>query len=476
MSSKPRARIARLAQSLGDRTPARPAVPHRRRPVLTRAFDYGDPVSLYADSDPTGANDVDPTEAEPSYAAPPAVPPSAVATHPSAVETRHAVVSAEPAVAEPQPAVAAQPSVVERAPAPTPVGTPAAGPSVLNGVSEEVAGWTVPAAADDTSDQSFAEDIQAILAHAQSLPNARRVPLPDVPTAPPAPVQPAPMHGVGAGTTHDVFDQMAAANTPSRFHQGPVSLSVDFDRLDRALEDIATPTDAPTPPGQAGRAVADPALSGGPAAPAAPDGNGTTAGAVPVPAAVPPAGGAAPVPDQPSPVPTGAFRVMTDVPLVAQAPGLSCHAAACASMVAWRDEVAPDTAALAAAGGYWERYADGRTAVYPDVLEVFGLGNASIGKPPSAAELRELIDTQGPLFVAAAPPGEHAVVVTGLAGDGTATGTVIDVVDPWAVGMTTYSAPNPGSRYSVPYATLLESVGAGPEHQLVIAHLRKGSS
>ncbi len=145
-------------------------------------------------------------------------------------------------------------------------------------------------------------------------------------------------------------------------------------------------------------------------------------------------------------------------------------------MVAWRDEVPPDPVALATATGYWERYAEGRTAVYPDVLETFGLSNASIGKPPSAAELRDLIDTQGPLFIAASPPTEHAVVISGLTGDGTETSTTVDVVDPWAVGMTTYAAPNPGSQYSVPYATLLESVGTGPDHLIVIAHLRKGSS
>jgi len=145
-------------------------------------------------------------------------------------------------------------------------------------------------------------------------------------------------------------------------------------------------------------------------------------------------------------------------------------------MVAWRDEVTPDSAAVAAGTGYWERYADGRTAVYPDVLESFGLANASIGRPPTAAALRDLLDTNGPLFVAASPPGEHALVVAGITGDGTDSGTIVDVVDPWAAGMTTYAAPNPGSRYSVPYAKLLESVGSGPEHQIVVAHLRKGSS
>jgi hypothetical protein len=170
------------------------------------------------------------------------------------------------------------------------------------------------------------------------------------------------------------------------------------------------------------------------------------------------------------------FRVVTDVPLVPQGPGLSCHAAACASMVAWRDDVTPDSAVVAAGTGYWERYAEGRTAVYPDVVEIFGLTNASVGRPPTAAALRDLLDVNGPLFVAASPPGEHAVVVAGATGDGTASGTMLDVVDPWAEGMTTYAAPNPGRRYSVPYSTLLESIGQGPEHDIVVVHLRKASS
>lgn len=440
MSSRSRTRIARLAQSLGEPTPSRQATPRRRRPAhgpLTRAFDDGAAVSLYTDgSDPTRANNIDPTMAGPSHARPPAVVESLPATN----EELPAPVS--------RPSLAPPPPMVEQAPAAAPagIGPTAGGPGAVPPDAGELAGWTVRLAA-DASDQAFAEDIQAILAHAQSLPAANRVPLPDLPTVPPAPVQPAVAHGVGAGASHDVFDQIAVANKPSRFDQGPVSLSVDFDRLDRALENITASADAPASVVAAGPSVvvAEPT----PAVPVEP----------PAPAA-----------------PTRAFRVMTDVPLVAQGPGTSCHAAACASMVAWRDEVSPDTAALAAATGYWERYAEGRTAVYPDVFEAFGLNAVTIGKPPSPAELRNLVDTSGPLFVAASPPGEHAVVVAGLAGDGTETGTVVDVADPWAVGMTTYSAPNPGSRYSVPYATVLESVGTGPEHHLVIAHLRKGMS
>lgn len=338
-------------------------------------------------------------------------------------------------------------------PTPTPPGT------------ENVAGWTVarPPAGDDAS---FAADIQAILAHAKSVSaSGPRMPLPDVPQVAATPLPPAEQRGVGVTVGHDVFDAMAAANAPNRFDQGPVSLSVDFDRLDSALADQATapvtapaPAPAPVPPSAPAPAPAEPAA---PAAAAAPAATAPTAADVADVAAI--TARATP------------FRVITNVPLVPQGPGLSCHAAACASLVAWRDEVPADSAAVAAGAGYWEKYAEGRTASYPDVFGVFDLAAASDGAPPSAATLRDLLDTKGPLFAAASPPAEHAVVLSGITGDGTTSGTIVDVVDPWAVGMTTYGVPNPGSTYSVPYATLLDRLGAGPEHHLVVAHLRKGS-
>jgi hypothetical protein len=329
---------------------------------------------------------------------------------------------------------------------------PAAQPAPAPPATENVAGWTVaqPPAGDDAS---FAADIQAILAHAQSVSGSGpRMPLPDVPGAAPTPLPPAEQRGVGVAVGHDVFDVMAAANAPNRFDQGPVSLSVDFDRLDSALADQAT---APAP-------ASAPATAPAPAEPAAPVATAPTAADVADVAAI--TARATP------------FRVITNVPLVPQGPGLSCHAAACASLVAWRDEVSADSADVAAGTGYWEKYAEGRTASYPDVFGVFDLATASDGAPPSAAALRDLLDTKGPLFAAASPPAEHAVIVSGITGDGTTSGTVVDVVDPWAAGMTTYSAPNPGSTYSVPHATLLDRLGAGPEHHLVVAHLRKGSS
>jgi hypothetical protein len=481
--TSPRTRIGRLAQSVGlppVHTPCmRKHATTAASTSLSRAFDTGEPVGLYADTDPTSANDLDPTQVQTG----PSPAPGTLATLPATAPK-----TTSPALIE-------APAETPLASTPAATAPLAAAPAVGNGSDvghldgsatrsdDEVAGWTVPQAA-DASDQAFAEDIQAILAHAQSVSGTGRVALPDVPSPAPVPPPPAVAYGVGAGATHDIFDQMAAANAPSTFNQGPVALSVDFDRLDRALDDVITPPPSSVGPSAApaaelvaptevvGPVSASPSVA--PARPAptqAPQPAPTPSEPVPAtPVAVNPAETAVPETAEPP------FRVTTDVPLLPQAPGLSCHAAACASLVAWRDEVASDSAAVAAGTGYWERFAGGRTATYPDVLEVFGLANASIGRPPTAAALRDLLDTSGPLFVAAAPPGEHAVIVAGITGDGTANGTIVDVVDPWAKGMTTYSSPNPGSQYSVPYSTLLEAMGSGPEHEIVIAHLRKGSS
>lgn len=474
-----RSRIGRLAESLQvrahDGAAARPPVATARAPrvrAVSRAFDDGAPAVLatLGDEPPSATGDVEP--------GPLAAAPAPVASAPEAV-TAPVPPAPSPAATLPRPDPEPDP---EPAPEPAPVMAPPATPS-----DDDARGWTVaasrPAAGPDpdpeSADLAFAEDIQAILAHSKGVAGSSRVPLPPVPSAPPTPVPPAPSHGIGMSASHDIFDQMAAANAPHRFDQGPVSLSVDFDRLDRALESVAgAPSTAPGPA----------------AVPAAPEPVAETvppADPSPAPAAAA-APAAAPTPSAPTPEPperiadvadvaaiTGSgtpFRVVTDVPLIPQGLGLSCHAAACASMVAWRDEVPPDGAAVAAGTGYWEKYADGRTAVHPDVADAFGLATASVGTPPAATALRELLDVNGPLFVTASPPGEHAVVVSGATGDGTASGTIVDVVDPWAAGMTTYAAPNPGSRSSVPWSTLLESIGSGPHHHIVVAHLRRASS
>ena len=365
------------------------------------------------------------------------------------------------------PPPAAAPSAPAQAPAPEPQADPMAGWEVASSLGEG---------------DAFAQDVAAILAATGPQPAARPsfpLPVPDAQPLPPP--QPVASPGAGGQPGHAVFDAMTPP--PQRFDAGPVALSVDFAELDRALSreqrtrPAAAPADAPadapapapaTPAGPAAAPVSTP-----PTAPTAPT-------AAPTPTAPadddapwpPPAGSAQDVADVARLAERARpFRVTSDVPLLPQAPGLSCHAAACASMVAWRDDVPADPAGVAAGTGYWERFAAGRTARFPDVLGVFGL--AVVDVPVTPLRLRELVDASGPVWVAASPPGEHAVVVAGLAGDGTTSGTLVDVVDPWARGMTTFDVPNPGSRYSVPLAELAAALG-GDGGALVLARLQEG--
>ncbi|MBF6169170.1 hypothetical protein IU486_31200 [Streptomyces gardneri] len=460
-----RSRLARLAESAGRPAPlrrprpARPGSPAPRRTAVACSFDTGDTIAVHTVADTPLAGTVTKRWT---------VVPGAVAGRAAVPEAEVGTVGVVPAAPEDSPprgsatagpSLQAAPGAIDQI---SDLSGSASGPA-----TEDVAGWTVTAP-DEPDDEAFAQDIQAILAHAHSVAAPTpRMPLPDVPQVPPTPVPAAPQLGVGVTTGHDVFDRMAAANTPSRFDQGPVSLSVDFTGLDRALADESTPTTPPAAPTQ-------PAAAG----PAATSSAATQPAPSQPPATVVPPSAPSP-PTSPTPPPPPAFKVTTDAPLVPQGPGLSCHAAACASMVAWRDEVLPDAAAVAGGTGYWERYAAGRTATYPDVFESFdvetALAGADASAPSTATALRDLLGTHGPLFVATFPPAEHAVVVAGITSDGTNTGVRVDVVDPWAVGMTTYAAPNPGSTSSIPLAELGTRLGAGPQHQLLVAHLRKRS-
>jgi Papain-like cysteine protease AvrRpt2 len=58
----------------------------------------------------------------------------------------------------------------------------------------------------------------------------------------------------------------------------------------------------------------------------------------------------------------------------------------------------------------------------------------------------------GPLWVAAAVPGPHIRVVTGVEGDG----TTRYINDPWEAGMQSFRLPNAGARYTESYAEFVK--------------------
>jgi hypothetical protein len=477
MTTLPRSRIRRLERSLDPRAAARRAAPAANghpacadpRPgepdatgTVSMQFDPGHRPALHRAVRETGpyAGGFDLTgDADDDYSAPPPDPTAEYrlvgSSESSGADAPHGgpalragpaggagpALRAGPGPAD-RPSIAVGPAAADR---PAPADDPAArgGPA-----DDPMAGWQATPDLPSSDEEAFAQDIAAILAHTRSAGSQpARVALPDAParTEPP-PIDPAASKGIGTPAGHDVFDAMAAAGGPLRYDQGPVALAVDFDRLDRALDRVTTQPPPPEPPAQ-GPPIPEPLAPAGESAPPVPAGDSTA---------------------------VGPFRVTADVPLLAQASGFTCHAAACASIVGWRDDVVPDPASVASATGYWERYADGRSAPFPDVLDAFGLRIASVGGAPDPVAVRAMLDAHGPLWLAASPPAEHAVVVAGLTGDGTPAGTLVDVVDPWAQGMTTFGSPNPGSRYSTSYADLVRAV-AGTAGQIVLAHLKEGS-
>jgi hypothetical protein len=120
-----------------------------------------------------------------------------------------------------------------------------------------------------------------------------------------------------------------------------------------------------------------------------------------------------------------------DVELVNQSTGMSCWAASAAMVVGWRDRISIDPTAIAEGSGEWAAYANGLApADIPTLADAWWLTM----EPPQSYTidaLRELIDTKGPLWVAAAVPGLHAIVVTGLYSDGIPENTFVRINDPW---------------------------------------------
>jgi hypothetical protein len=144
------------------------------------------------------------------------------------------------------------------------------------------------------------------------------------------------------------------------------------------------------------------------------------------------------------------FSVVFDVPLVPQQTGYSCWAAGAAMLVAWRDKMSIDPSAIAAATGYWQQYQEGLQAEDTTMFKAWGL----VPEPPqtyTVERFRNLIERFGPLWVASAEPGPHIRVVRGIEGDGSATGTQLQILDPWEPGMSEFRLPNAGGSYTETY-------------------------
>jgi hypothetical protein len=121
----------------------------------------------------------------------------------------------------------------------------------------------------------------------------------------------------------------------------------------------------------------------------------------------------------------------SDVPLINQMTSMSCWAASAAMVVGWRDHLSIDPSAIAAGTGDWAAYANGlNPSDFGTLASTWGL-TTEPAQSYTIDGLRDLVQSRGPLWVAAAVPGFHAIVVTGVYSDGSVDNTYVRINDPW---------------------------------------------
>lgn len=152
-----------------------------------------------------------------------------------------------------------------------------------------------------------------------------------------------------------------------------------------------------------------------------------------------------------------------DVEVIGQPENYSCWATAASMVVGWRDKVSLDIQAL-------KKWFTGNTGVSSDsglyahdnqkLADTLGL----VAEPPqsySVDGLRRVLENYGPLWVGIHTEDGwgHAVVVSGLYGDGTPDNTYVRIHDPWGrnpgkPGKPGYHNPTPGqgSRYTLTFS------------------------
>jgi N-acetylmuramoyl-L-alanine amidase/Papain-like cysteine protease AvrRpt2 len=125
-----------------------------------------------------------------------------------------------------------------------------------------------------------------------------------------------------------------------------------------------------------------------------------------------------------------------DVPLIPQPTNMSCWAAAAAMVVAWRERLSHVSPAEVAAGAReWAAYTNG---LFPDRHDDLARAWGLTAEAPvcyAVDGFRRLLEAYGPLWVGVAVPSGHAVVATGVWGDGTPEGTWVRYHDPWPVAV-----------------------------------------
>jgi hypothetical protein len=116
-----------------------------------------------------------------------------------------------------------------------------------------------------------------------------------------------------------------------------------------------------------------------------------------------------------------------EVESIPQPSDMSCWATAAAMVIGWRDRVSLSPQSVADIGGR-----SIKTGLNPAEMQDFAREMGLAFEYPASYTVEgfcTLLTNNGPLFVAAAVPGLHAIVVTGLYSDGA--DTYVRITDPW---------------------------------------------
>ncbi|HSS02501.1 MAG TPA: papain-like cysteine protease family protein [Kofleriaceae bacterium] len=160
------------------------------------------------------------------------------------------------------------------------------------------------------------------------------------------------------------------------------------------------------------------------------------------------------------------FDVRYVVGLIPQPTGMSCWAASAAMLVSWREQMSRvDAAEIARGAGHWAEYQSGlNPADVGDLASCWGL-TAEAPQSYTVEGLRQLLETRGPLWIGEAVPSLHAIVIAGIAGDGTPDGTRVRIVDPWP--------PGTGAEYEWTFRRMMtayEAAASFPSVNIQILH------
>ncbi len=165
------------------------------------------------------------------------------------------------------------------------------------------------------------------------------------------------------------------------------------------------------------------------------------------------------------------FNHNYDVELVPQVTGVSCWAAATAMITGWRDLVVLNPEEIAEGVGYWAQYNNENYRVNrlldADDLNMFEAWNLvpDTRLTFELGDIAQLLWDYGPLWVASDEEltGDgthygHIRVIRGIQGDGTPSGTLLLINDPWDRNMRRFRNPNTGSQYIETYEEFISKM------------------